>query len=116
MKIGDNVFFNNSCSINCHDVVTIGDDCLFGENVKIYDHNHRFNLEGVSCRESGFTQCPIQIGNNVWVCANTVICKGVCIGDGAVIAAGVVVRNNVPPNTLVAANGEYTPIVRRSIE
>lgn len=113
MKIGDNVFFNNACSINCHVGITIGDDCLFGENVKIYDHNHRFNLDDVPCRSAGFTEAPVSIGRNVWVCANTVICKGVSIGDGCVIAAGAVVRGDVPPNTMVATDGRFTEIARR---
>lgn len=114
VKIGDNVFFNNACSINCHVGVVIGDDCLFGENVKIYDHNHRFNLEGAPSRAAGFTEAPVSIGDNVWVCANTVICRGVSIGDGCVIAAGAVVRGDVPPNTMVATDGAYSEIVRKA--
>jgi acetyltransferase-like isoleucine patch superfamily enzyme len=37
----------------------------------------------------------------VWIGANCVILDGVTIGDGAVVAAGAVVRRNVPPSTLV---------------
>jgi len=29
VKIGDNVFFNNDCSINANQEVIIGDGCLF---------------------------------------------------------------------------------------
>lgn len=42
VSIGEKCFFNNYCSLNSNLNVTIGDNCLFGENVKIYDHNHRF--------------------------------------------------------------------------
>lgn len=38
--IGENVFFNNGCSINSLNEIVIGSNCLFGENVHIYDHNH----------------------------------------------------------------------------
>lgn len=114
VKIGDNVFFNSGCSLNSLDAVSVGDGCIFGENVKIYDHNHRFNLEGVSYRESGFTTAPVTIGRDVWVCANTVICKGVTIGDGCVIAAGAVVRSDVPENTMLATDGTCTRIVRKA--
>ena len=41
--IGENCFFNNYCSINCHDEIIIGKNNLFGESVKLYDHNHVFN-------------------------------------------------------------------------
>lgn len=43
INIGDNCFFNYNCSITCLSNVEIGKNTLFGENVKIYDHNHRFN-------------------------------------------------------------------------
>ncbi len=39
--IGDNVFMNNYCSINCLDEIEIGENTLFGEGVKLYDHNHQ---------------------------------------------------------------------------
>lgn len=42
------------------------------------------------------------IGNDVWIAANASICRGVTVGDGAVIAAGAVVTKNVEPYTIVA--------------
>lgn len=43
LTIGDNVFFNNDCSIAVMNNVTIGNDTIFGENVRIFDHNHSFH-------------------------------------------------------------------------
>lgn len=43
LEIGDNVSFNNDCSITVLGSVKIGDDTIFGESVKIYDHNHSFH-------------------------------------------------------------------------
>lgn len=42
------------------------------------------------------------VGNDVWIACNVVICRGVHIGDGAVIAAGAVVTKDVEPYTIVA--------------
>ena len=42
------------------------------------------------------------IGNDVWIGCNAVICRGVHIGDGAVVAAGAVVTKDVEPYTIVA--------------
>lgn len=47
---------------------------------------------------------PIIIGRNVWVGENARICKGVTIGDGAVIAANAVVTKDVPANSIAAGN------------
>lgn len=95
LNIGDDVFFNNYCSVNCHEQINIGDNVLFGEAVKLYDHDHQFNsMSGVSKRE--FKTGKITIGNNVWLGSNAIVLKGVSIGDNAVIAAGSVVTKDVP--------------------
>ena len=41
------------------------------------------------------------IGNDVWIGCNAVICRGVQVGDGAVVAAGAVVTKDVEPYTIV---------------
>jgi acetyltransferase-like isoleucine patch superfamily enzyme len=41
------------------------------------------------------------IGNDIWVGANVSILAGVTIGDGSVIAAGVVVSKAVKPYSIV---------------
>lgn len=33
-------FFNQGCSITCMDNIQIGDNCLFGPNVVVVDHDH----------------------------------------------------------------------------
>ena len=92
-KIGEKVFINHNCSITCAKEITIGDFCNIANNVVIVDHDHRLGKYGV---ENGLESTPVHIGRNVWIGANTVILRGVSIGDGAVIAAGAVVNHNVP--------------------
>jgi len=43
----------------------------------------------------------IVIGNDVWVGARAMIMDGVCIGDGAIVAANAVVTKDVPPYAIV---------------
>lgn len=47
---------------------------------------------------------PIIIGENVWIGSNVRICKGVHIGDNAIIAACSVVTKDVPANSIAAGN------------
>ena len=42
-----------------------------------------------------FLKSPTRVGNDVWIGNNAQIMAGVTIGDGAVIAAGVLVTKNV---------------------
>ena len=44
------------------------------------------------------------IGNDVWIGHGALICAGVTIGDGAVVAAHAVVAKDVPPYAVVAGN------------
>jgi acetyltransferase-like isoleucine patch superfamily enzyme len=44
----------------------------------------------------------VTIGNDVWMGHNVNVLAGVTVGDGAVIAAGAVVTNDVPPYGIVA--------------
>lgn len=44
------------------------------------------------------------IGNDVWLGANSIIRRGVVVGDGAVVGAGAVVTKNVPPYAIVAGS------------
>ena len=42
ITIGDNVFFNNDCAVHAIKEIRIGSETIFGENVRVYDHNHPF--------------------------------------------------------------------------
>jgi acetyltransferase-like isoleucine patch superfamily enzyme len=45
---------------------------------------------------------PVAIGDDVWIGANAVILPGVSVGNGAIVAAGAVVTDDVAPYTIVA--------------
>ncbi|MCE6013863.1 MULTISPECIES: acyltransferase [Lactobacillaceae] len=101
VMIGDGCFFNNFCSINALENVSIGRYCMFGEGVKIYDHNHRFNVSGKLIKEMGYSKARLTIGDNCWIGSNVILLKGANIGNNCVIASGCVISSNIPDGTLV---------------
>lgn len=105
LTIGNNVFFNNFCSVTCLKQIVIGNNCLFGEGVKIYDHNHFFDSHGV--QGHNYRCDDIYIGNNCWICSNVVILKGTHIGDNCIIGAGCIVSGNISPNTILKNNWDF---------
>lgn len=87
-------FFNSGSLIVCTTEISIGEMCLFGEQVIVRDDDSH----GIDHRPR---RAPITIGDKVWVGMRAMILKGVTIGDGAVVAAGSVVTRDVPAGALV---------------
>ena len=94
----------------------IGKFCSISWNVSIGGANHDYNRITQHAflyasqfgilepgKEQGYnrfnTEC--EIGNDVWIGCNSVICRNVHIGDGVVIGAGSVVTKDVEPYTIV---------------
>jgi acetyltransferase-like isoleucine patch superfamily enzyme len=91
LRIGTGCFFNRNCSIICRDSISIGKDCLFGESVRVYDHDHR--IAGGNVSKSEYTLASVTIGDDCWLANDVDVLKGSRIPDGCVIAAkGVVNR------------------------
>lgn len=104
IEIGERTYFNRYCMLSAHESIKVGEGCMFGPGVKIFDNNHRYDsLCGVSCE---LNTAPISIGDHTWVGANVVILKGTKIGRNCVIGAGCVVRGNVPDGS-VLVNKQY---------
>ncbi|WP_294199939.1 acyltransferase [uncultured Chryseobacterium sp.] len=102
LTIGDGVFMNNFCSVNCLDSISIGENTLFGENVKLYDHNHLYTaVPEFKVSNSDFSTAPIKIGKNCWLGSNVTVLKGVSIGDNCIIGAGCTIFKDIPSNTKV---------------
>lgn len=110
VHIGKHSFFNDNCSLNARIGITIGDNCMCGNNVMFYDQNHRFNFRNVPIRSQGYIDDKITIGNNCWLGANVVVLKGVTIGDNCVVGANCVVNQDLPKDSMLFINteGQYT--------
>lgn len=101
LSIGEDVFFNRGCSVSCLGTTAIGAHTLFGENVKIYDHNHNFRNKDELIKNQGYSLGSVKIGENCWIGSNTVILKNVVIGDNVVIGANCIIHKSIPENSVV---------------
>ncbi|WNR43807.1 acyltransferase [Paenibacillus roseipurpureus] len=96
LRIGDKVFINDSCHINCAHRISIGKMTKIAPHVSINDHDHNYRHTAGDHLIRG----EVIIGDNVWIGSNVVILRDTYIGDNAVIAAGSVVKGHVPANTV----------------
>lgn len=106
--IGNNCGFSGSF-ICCVNEIHIGDYVNFGTGACVYDtdfhpidfeerrKNPGFNLDKIP-------NLPVKIGNDVWVGANSMILKGVEIGDRTIIAANSVVTKSFPEDCIIGGN------------
>lgn len=81
--------------------ITIGDDCMMAQNVCITDAD----WHGLYDRSAqiGSTE-EVTIEDNVWIGDSVMVCKGVHIGENAVIGAGSIVTRDIPANAIAAGN------------
>ena len=98
ITLGKHVFINSGCQFQDQGGITIDDGALIGPNTVLATLNHGL----APSRRHDLFPAPIHIGKNVWLGANVTVLGGVTIGDNAVVAAGAVVTNDIPPNTLAA--------------
>lgn len=95
----------------------IGKFCSMSWNVSIGGANHDYKrmtqhaflyspqfgmIPNVESKKYDRFQDTCEIGSDVWIGCNSVICRGVKIGDGTVVGAGAVVTKDVPPYAIVA--------------
>ena len=108
IEFGDNCFVNNYFSATSIKEIKIGNDCIFGEGVKIYDHNHKYSEKdaGIPIHSQGFTGKEVSIGNNCWIASNVTILAGVHIGDNCVIGANCLIYKDVPTGSVIKHNEE----------
>jgi acetyltransferase-like isoleucine patch superfamily enzyme len=101
----------------CDSSIDIGPHCLVAWNVVIMDSTlvsldrakRRAQLEAAAFRSSRWLgpaedARPIRIGRNVWISFSACILPGVTIGDHSIVGARAVVRDDVPPYSMVAGN------------
>jgi bifunctional UDP-N-acetylglucosamine pyrophosphorylase/glucosamine-1-phosphate N-acetyltransferase len=59
----------------------------------------------VTCNYDGFHKYPTTIGNKVFIGTNSALVAPLRVGDGAYVAAGSTITENVPPDALGIARG-----------
>ena len=84
LTIGDNVVANNNFSLSCHTQVEIGNNTLFGWEVKILDSDNHVIVDSAGNEKE--SEAPVTIGSNVWVGAYSHFLKGSGVSDNCVVS------------------------------
>jgi len=100
VEICDNTSLSHGCMVISHESISIEKDVRFGPNVLIYDCDHDFKSEN-GLKKLKYKTSPVKINDNVWIGANTIILRGIKIGDNSVVGAGSVVKGEFPDNSFI---------------
>ena len=97
LSIGSRVDIGEYCVIRASGGITIGNRVLIAAGAVLTSREHP-----VALPRYGITHdAPIVIEDDVWIGAGAIVLPGVKVGQGAVIAAGAVVTDNVAAGTVV---------------
>ena len=94
VTIGENTTFGYHSFLFSSESIEIGSNCLIAPFVYLVDSDHNIDKAKLINQQPNNT-ASIKIGNDVWIGTGAKILKGVTIEDGAVIAAGSLVKSDV---------------------
>ncbi|WP_219942027.1 acyltransferase [Iamia sp. SCSIO 61187] len=101
LVIGDRCVIGLRCGIVAHESIEIDDDVWFGQDVFITDANHGFDDLDIPIGQQLGPHQPVRIGSGSWIGHGAVILPGSQIGRHVIVAAGSVVRGEVPDYSVV---------------
>lgn len=99
LKVGKNTIISPACKIdhNYPYLVTIGDNCVIGPNVRILSHDSTMS----NFVDEHMRLAKVTIHDNVILSMDTIVLPGVTIGPNVLVAAGSVINKDIKPNTCV---------------
>ena len=104
LNIGEYVYIGPHCFINAEGGISIGCGTIIAPDVVILSSTHSYNTGQLMPYDIYDEHRPVTIGKGVWIGYRAMICPGVTISDGAVLAMGAVVTKSVAEGAVVGGN------------
>ncbi len=101
LTVGDKAVFGRDNTINCYLDVEIGPATIVADWVYVCDFDHVTDDINLPIKDQGIVKTPVRVGADVWIGTKASILRGTNVGHGSVIAAHAVVREDVPPYSIV---------------
>jgi acetyltransferase-like isoleucine patch superfamily enzyme len=101
---GEYIYIGPGVMINAQGGVEIGTGSIIAPEVTIFSSSHDYRSGDLLPYDVFDNNRPVRIGQGVWIGYRALICPGVTIGDGAIIAMGAVVSRDVGRGEVVGGN------------
>lgn len=116
LAIGECCYLGDGVLVSAMGRIEIGDGTLMAHGVQIFDNNthpidaeererHFRKILGLS-KDTNYriAHAPVIIGRRCWFGMNSIVFRGVTIGDDTIVAGGSVVMSDLPPRVIAAGN------------
>lgn len=111
VSLGNGVVLGRGSHVVASRPVTVGDDVFCGPYVYITTDNHSYDDPEQPIGHQWPRSAPVTIGSGSWLGTGAVVLPGARLGRNVVVAAGAVVRGEIPDHCVVA--GAPARVVRR---
>src|SRR5262249_21134389 len=101
VRIGDRTHLDQFCVLSGLGGIEIGAGCAISSGCTLYSQSNAFDPDEPIVDQPIRTG-RVTVGDDVLLGARVTILPGVTVGDHAVVGAGAVVREDVPPWAIVA--------------
>ncbi|WP_408899406.1 acyltransferase [Nocardioides sp. R1-1] len=101
LVIGERCVLGARVCLTAHESIEIGDDVWFGQDVFVSDASHGYQDPDTPIGRQFGTHQPVRIGSGSWIGHGAMVLPGTTIGRNVVVAAGSVVRGDVPDHAVV---------------
>jgi acetyltransferase-like isoleucine patch superfamily enzyme len=112
LEIGEHSYINPFSMLIIQHGLTIGKNCAISWNCQFLDDDfHSLKYDD----KKDLSNSRIVIGDHVWIGSNVFVYKGVCIGNGSVVAANSVVKDRFDEENVLIA-GNPARIIRQNVQ
>lgn len=113
IRIGKGASVDAYSYIGAGGPISIGENVIMGQHISFHAENHNYERTDIPIKYQGTRRKGIVIEDDCWVGANTTFLDGAHVGQGCVIAAGSIVRGEIPSCSVVV--GAPARVLRKRI-
>jgi acetyltransferase-like isoleucine patch superfamily enzyme len=117
ITIGDRCVISSQCQLSSAGGIVLGKSVMVGGQSYIGGGRYHTEDRSIPIMDQGlYSFGPVVIEDDVWMGAGVTVLDGVRIGTGSVIGSGAVIREDVPPYTVVTPYQKLVMLPREGAE
>lgn len=101
LRLGPKVVMGRDNVVNTYLDIEIGTNALLGDWIYICDFDHIYDRLDIPIKAQGLVKTPVRVGADVWVGEKASILRGADVGSGSVVASQALVKDKIPPFSIV---------------